>query len=240
MSPTLSPYADLPARLQTLQTQQRAAYVYQARHPGTQPGASLKLWAAVYEARAALAEQNPAWAAAQLPALGQPVGVAGVGIPLVPAGVRYALDEAGPGKLTLSLEVGGPVTFSVLAPGATASFAPLVAQLPTRATTVFDARADGIYRVALTTGSVHLATLYVLVPRAEFRRFREYSRLLYFGAGDALPRPAGAYCGFLARLVAAEAACRTGQPELATRLLDSARALPAPTRPVGLFPFRAP
>lgn len=239
MSPAALPYADLPARLQTLQAQQRAAYVYQARHPGTQAGASLKLWAAVYEVRAALAEQNPAWAATQLPKWGQAV-TAGVGLPLVPAGVWVALDEAGPGKITLSLAVAGPVTLTVLAPGATTPFSPLVVQQPTRATTIFDARADGIYRVTLTVGGVTLATLYVVVPRAEFRRFREYSRALYFGAGDTLPRPTELYCAFLARLVAAEAAARTGQPALAARLLDSARALPLPTRPVGLFPFRAP
>jgi hypothetical protein len=94
---TTDPYADLPARLQSLQAQQTAAFVYQARHPGTQAGASFKLWAGVYEARAALAEQNPAWATAQLPRPGSPSPLPGVGIPLVPAGVRYVLDEAGPG-----------------------------------------------------------------------------------------------------------------------------------------------
>jgi hypothetical protein len=137
------------------------------------------------------------------------------------------------------VDVAGPVVLSVLAPGTSTPFTPQVTQLATRATTVFEARADGIYRILLTVGSTHLATLYVVVPRAEFRRFREHSRLLYFGATDTLPRPTGTYCGFLARLVAAEAAARTGQPDLASRLLDSARALPQPPRPVGLFPFRA-
>ena len=235
--PTPAPYDALPDRLAALQQQGTAAYLRHAAHPNRgNDRAHLKLWAAAYEARAALAEQNPAFAQTLLPAGTAPA--APDGLPLVPAGIAWAVDQPGaPGTVTLTIDVAGGPGLSVLAPGATAPFRPAVLAGPTRSTCTFPAPLDGLYAVTLDLAGTKLATLYVPVTRAEFRLFRADSRAGHFAFRLAPARPCAAYVARLARLVAAEAAARCGDAPLALALLASARAVPAAPAPTALYPY---
>ncbi|GAC1589675.1 MAG: hypothetical protein NVS3B25_07450 [Hymenobacter sp.] len=240
--PAPLPYADLPARLLTLQAAAVAAYVRHAGHPNRVGASSAhrKLWGAAYEARAALAESNPATAQGLLPASGSsPLPHA---LPLVPAAVRWAVDESARNTVSLSVDVAGPVGVSVTAPGASTPLtpAPVVTLTPTRASTVFPAVADGLYRVTLTLGSTALAALLIPVSRAEFRLFREDSRALGFAFRSVVPAPSPTYRARLALLAGAEAAARTGQAALAASLLAAVRALPPAPTPPALYPFPRP
>ena len=229
-------YADIADRLTALRAQASAAYRAYARDPGLvgPVGTHLAYWAAAYEVRAALAEQNPAFAQTLLPPAGAAYA-AGPGLPLLPAGVRWAVDEARPDSLTLTVDVAGPLTLSVTAPGTTQPVAAVVSQGTSRATATVDAPADGLYYVFLTTAAVRLVTLLVPVQRAEFRRFRENSRALAFAWGRTLPRPHGPYSARLARLIGAEAAARTGQAALFAALAASAAAVPVADSPLAIY-----
>lgn len=234
---TPDPYANLPDYLLALQGQAVAAYVRHATHPervGTGT-AHLKLWARAYEGRAALAEQNPAFAQTLLPTSAGTVMPGAVGLPLVPAAVRWAVDEASPGTVTLTMDIAGAVTVLVQPPNKTAAFNPVMVLGLTRATTIFAAAVDGLYLLTLSVGGSPLATLYVPVTRTETRLFREDSRALRFAFNPQPPRPTPTYLARLARLAGAEALAVTRQPTAAAALLASARALPPSTLPTGLY-----
>ena len=215
-----------------------AAFVRHAKRPGVYGPAQshYTLWTQAYEVRAAFNEQNPAFAHTLLPATGQNDPLPNAW-PLVPAGVRWAVDEAAPGTLTVTVDVAGPVSIQVVPPAPVAPFAATVTLAPTRAAATFPAVADGLYTLKLSVAGSVLATVYVPVSRAGFRRFREHSRAL--GFGFRLPqatRPSEDYTATLARLIAHEAAAYTGQPALAARLLAAALAVPAPATPTALYP----
>jgi len=232
-------YADVPARLAALEALVVAAYWRHARKPALHgpAGAHLMYWAAYYEALAALAENNPVFARTLLPGAGAgALAWPGVGLPLVPAGVLALVDKTRRNSISVTVDVAGPVTLSVLAPHATTPFAAVLTRTPTRASTTFDAPADGLYRLILSVGSTVLARVLVPVQRAEFRRFRENSRAQAHAFLGRKPRPHGAFKARLARIMAAEAAAQTGQPELFARLAASAAAVPTAPAPVALYP----
>ena len=157
----------------------------------------------------------------------------------MPAGVRWAVDEAAPGTLTVTVDVAGGASLRVVPPAPLAPFLPTATLTPTRVTTTFPAVADGLYALVLMAGGSTLATVYVPVSRAGFRRFREHSRALRFGFR--LPQaatPSPEYTATLARLIAREAAAYTGQTALAADLLQAALAVPAPRTPIALYPRR--
>lgn len=234
--PTPAPYDNLPARLLTVQAAAVAAYVRHARHPERvgADAAHRRHWATAYEARAALAEQNPAFAALLVAPTGSAPTPGASGLPLLPAGVRWVVDQDGPGTVTLSVDVAGAVTLLVTPPNLPA-FAVVPVATATRATATFAAPVDGLYRVALAVGGAALAVLYGLVTRTEIRLFREDSRAQRLAFAP-LPRPLSpAYLARLARLAGAEALARTGQPLAAAAALASIRALPAAPTPTGLF-----
>lgn len=239
MSTPLPPTYELTARLDSLRAQYVADYVRHARraYVSGSVAAHFKHWAAAYEARAALAEQNPAFAQTLLPTGDTPPPPNA--LPIVPAGVLWEVDKTAPGTLTVSVDVTGPVTLSVTAPTSSVPFLVFVTLTAGRASATFPAPADGLYALVLTAGPARLATLYVPVARAAYRLLREDSRGLAYGFRAALPTPSPALAERLACLIGAEAAARTGQPVLARALLAAARAVvPAPT-PTGIFPFRA-
>lgn len=230
------PYAALPARLLALQAEALAAYVRHAKRPAVYGAARkhLRLWAASYEARAAFAEQNPAFAQTLLPAA---AGLSAPNrLPLIPAGVRWAVDESAPNTVTLTVDVTGIVTFTVTAPGRV-PFAPPLTYAPTRATATFAAPVDGLYAVTLSAGKTILASLLVPVTRTEFGLFREQSRALAFAFKQHRPTPSSTYLAVLARLIGAEAAAQTGQKALALALLLALRGVRPAATPTALFPF---
>ena len=217
-----------------------AAYVRHAKRPGVYGPAQshYALWASANEVRAAFNEQNPAFAQTLLPATGQNDPLLN-GWPLVPAGVRWAVDEAAPGTLTVTVDVAGGASIRVVPPAPVAPFMAVVTLAATRATTTFPAVADGLYALTLSAGGSNLATVYVPVCRAGFQRFREHSRALRFAfrlPKSAAPTPE--YTAVLARLIAHEAAAYTGQTTLAADLLKAALAVPAPRTPTALYPRR--
>lgn len=215
----------------------RLAYLRHAARPSVlgPAGEHLRLWASLYEARACLSEQNPAFAATLLP-MGGFVPLAAPGLPVLPAGVRWAVDEDKPGTISLAVDVASPVTLSVLAPGATTAFTPTVVGLPTRASTTFPAKAEGLYQVVISLGATHLATIYVPVMRELFRRFRELSRALAFGFTSRRPRPTDNYQALLSCIITATAAAQTGQVALYAQLVTDALALEQAPSPVALYP----
>lgn len=230
------PYAALPARLLALQAEALAAYVRHAKRPAVYGAAQkhLRLWAASYEARAAFAEQNPAFAQTLLPAA---AGLSAPNrLPLIPAGVRWAVDESAPNTVTLTVDVTGPVTLQVQPPVG-ASFAVVPVLQATRATATFAAPVDGLYAVTMSAGTVALTRLLVPVTRTEFGLFREQSRALAFAFKQHRPTPSSTYLAVLARLIGAEAAAQTGQEKLALSLLLALRAVRPPATPTALFPF---
>lgn len=215
----------------------RLAYVRHARRPDVVgPVAEhRKLWGAHYEARAAAADENPAFAATLLPRTGA-LTVAGPGLPVRPAGVRWAVDEAAPRTISLAIDVTGAITLSVQGPRSRVPFTPLVASGATRSTTVFDAAQDGLYTVrVLRAGSV-MATLLIPVQRAAFARFRELSRALAFAFQTDRPRPTEEYDTLLALVIGAEAAAATGQADLFAELSAAALAVPLSSTPTALYP----
>jgi hypothetical protein len=223
--------------LALLQEDARLAYLRHAARPFVHgpAGEHLRLWAGLYEAKACLNEQNPAFAASLL-RTGGFMPLVAPGLPVLPTGVRWAVDEEVPGTIKLAVDVAGGATFSVVPPGGTA-FAPTVTGLPTRASTTFPAKADGLYKVLISVGATTLATLYIPVMRAEFRRFRENSRALAFGFRAARPKPNDPYRQRLACIIAADAAAQTGQPALYAALMADALAIEQAPSPVALYPY---
>lgn len=237
LTPATPPYADLAARLAALDAQAGAAYLRHAT-PSRATGADvafLKLFAQLYEARAAASEQNPAFAVTLLPKTGATAPV-GVGLPLLPAGVLPQVDFPKAGELTVTIDVAGPLTLTVTPPLGT-PFPVVPASAPTRQTATFKAPHDGVYAIDLTVQGTALATVYVLVCRGEYRRFRELSRTLAFGFRLSPPRPTDDYLELLACLVFAEAGAATGDPALAADMLAAARAVPPAPSPVGIYPY---
>lgn len=222
--------------LALLEEDARLAYLRHAARPFVHgpAGEHLRLWASLYEARACLSEQNPAFASTLLPRGGF-IPLPAPGLPLLPTGVRWAVDEDSPGTVRLAVELAGGVSFSVLPP-ASERFVPPVTELSTRTSTSFSAPLDGLYRVRVLVGAFVIARLYIPVMRVEFRRFRENSRAVAFGFRPVRPRPSGAYLQRLACLIAADAAAQTGQPELYASLMESAGRIEQAPSPVALYP----
>ncbi len=226
------------AQLTTLQQAAAAAFYRHAARPYVLGPADEheRLWLLAYEARAAAGEGNPAFALTLLPPA-EPVSATGPGLPLLPVGVRYVVDEAGPGLVTVTLDVAGAVSIDVLSPQSGIPYPATVTTTATRATATFTASADGLYALTLAVGSAGLATVYVPVLRGLWRRFREQARALGFAFRVGRPRLGEAARALLARLIAAEAAAHTGDPVLFAQLVASANALPLPASPVALYPY---
>jgi hypothetical protein len=234
----LPPVYALTARLDSLRAQYVADFVRHARRPNVAGtvAAHFKHWAAAYDALAALAEQNPAFAQTLLPAAeGYPLPNS---LPVVPSGVLWEVDKTSPGTLTVTVDVAGALTLRVIPPTGS-DFIPALVVTPTRTATTFLAVADGLYGLVLAVGSTRLATVWVAVCRAEHRLLREDARALGYGYRNATPTPSDELAERLACLIGAEAAARTGQPELSRTMLAAARAVPHAPTPTGLFPFRA-
>lgn len=232
----LPPVYDLTARLDSLRAQYVADFVRHARRPSAlgSVAAHFKHWAAAYEALAALAEQNPAFAQSLLPKEdGYPVPNS---LPVVPAGVLWEVDKAGPNTLTVTVDVAGGCAIQVSPPLGPA-FAATVTTTPTRTTATFPAAADGLYGLVLRVGTSRLAALWVPVARGEHRLLREDCRALGFGYRNVLPTPSPELAERLACLIGAEAAARTNQPALARTMLAAARAVPPAPTPTGIYPF---
>ena len=223
-----------------MQAAMLAAYVRHAKNPDRLGAdtAHLKGWAQLYEARASLAEQNPAFAQTLLPATATGATTPPNSLPLAPAGVRWAVDQDGANTITLTVDVAGVVAMIVQPPSGLTPFSPPLTLAPTRATTTFAAPTDGLYFVTLTVGGHPIAKLYVPVTRAAFRQFREDSRYLGFAFRPSVPRPDATYLGRLARLIGAEALARTGQSVAALAAIASATALGSPDDL--LYPYPQP
>lgn len=223
--------------LALLQEDARLAYLRHAARPFVHgpAGEHLRLWAGLYEAKACLNEQNPAFAASLLPKAGF-MPLAAPGLPVLPTGVRWAVDDKDAlGAIKLTVDVAGGASFSVIPPGGSV-FMPIVTGLPTRASTTFPAKLDGLYQVLISAGSTTLATLYVPVMRAEFRRFRENSRALAFGFHASRPNFSGPYLKRRACIIAADASAQTGRPDLYAAHMASAAAIEQAPSPVALYP----
>jgi hypothetical protein len=228
-------YADLPARLAALDAQEGSAYLRHARGYAGADTAFLKLFTLRYELRAALAEQNPAFAATLLPVSGASAP-AGVGLPLLPAGILLRVDAERAGYVTITLDVAGPAALIVTPPVGPA-FAVALAAAPTRQTAAFKAPLDGVYALHLAAQGASLGTVYVVVSRREYALFRELSRALAFGFRPSPPRPSDDYLEMLACLVFAEASAQVGNPTRATQMLAAARAVTQAETPVGIYPY---
>ena len=220
-----APTYDLTARYAALQAQYVGDYVRHATRPAAlgSVAAHAKHRAAAYEALAALAEQNPAFAQTLLPATGtsaQPNT-----LPIVPAGVNVAVDQSGAGTVDVRVDVAGTLILSVRTP-AGLTLTPVLTAAATGSSATFAAPTDGLYALTITVAGQLLTTLYVPVARAAYRLLREDSRAAGYGDHPALPSPSATYAERLAILIAAEAAARTGQAALATRLLAAALTLP--------------
>lgn len=216
---------DPAARLLAARARADAAYLRHATHPNY-AGVDVafeRLWGQWLEGKCALAESNPTYGAALL---GSPSPVAvGVGLPLLPAAVRWAVDEAAPGTVSLTVDVAGGVGVSVTPPSGPA-FTPAVTTAPTRATTTFNAAVDGLYLVTLTAGGSVVARLYVPVTRREFSLLREDSRhQRHQFSHTTTPRLTPQMRLRLALLRGAECAAHSGLPDLAASLLARVRAL---------------
>lgn len=194
------------------------------------------LWARAYEAKAALAERNQAFANSILPAGGDQLSATPQGVPESPRAVRWVLDELKPGTATVRLDVTGAVTATLRAPFA-AAVLPLTATLveATRSTFTFPAALDGLYSLQLVAGTSVLATLYIPVMRGEWKRLREFSRQSAYQFNATRSAPNAAFCTHLSLLGMAEAAARTGQPVLFATIAAYLAARPAASTPVALF-----
>ena len=222
---TTAPTYDLTARYAALQAQYVGDFVRHANQPAAlgSVAAHEKHHAAAYEALAALAEQNPAFAQSLLPTVG--TSALPNTLPAIPAGVLVAIDQSGAGTVDVAIDVAGPLTLTVLTPAGT-TLTPALTSTATRTTTTFAALADGLYTLALSVSGAALLTLYVPVARAAYRLLREDSRATGYGDHPALPTPSPVYAERLAVLIAAEAAARTGLGALSRLLLAAAVAIP--------------
>lgn len=191
-------------------------------------------WRTHFEAKAALRDQNPAFAAKLLPSLA-PTAPPALGFFVLPAGIRWAVDEDSPNTINLSVAVAGTVTMQVTPPAGNLPFAASVMPGPFRQLTTFSARLDGLYRVAISAGGAPLAIIYIPVQRARFLDFRELSRYLRFdfvvSHTSAAPAP---YAEMLAVLYAADASAATGQTSQFYQLADVAAQLEKAPRPIAL------
>lgn len=227
-------------QLTALRLKARAAVLRHVARPSAFGAADehLRFWAAANEARYATLEGNLAFAAKLLPRTGEVVE-AGEGIPLLPAGVRWVVDEDGANTITVSVDVAAAQgVVARVTPPTGAAFTVAGIADPTRATFSFPAGGDGLYAVALLSGGSPIATVYVPVTRSLHRSLREDSRALGYQFRRALPpTPSADYRLRLALLIGAESAAQTGQVALALSLLGDAGAVtPAPS-PVALYPY---
>lgn len=231
-------FDELPDLVLLLEEQARQAYVRHVRQPRIRGNDTehRRLSAAAYEARVALAERNPVFAASLLPYRGT-LPIPGDGLPQYPAGLRWEVAAASK-QVKVTVDVAGAVTFELIAPAALAASIRLnVSTTPTRTTLLFDAPSDGLYALRMRVGATRLATLYVPVTRDEQRRFRENSRALAFAfRADKLPRPNAPYHSRLALLMGMRAAALTGQPDLFVRLAAAAATIETPPAPIALYP----
>jgi hypothetical protein len=221
-----------------LQQQLRAAHLrHSLRSWANGFDNAFRLWQQLYEARAAIADQNPTFAATLLSRTA-PLAMAVPGLPLIPSGVRWAVDEVRKGSVVVSIEVaGGTILVKspedkpvVIAPGD-------VTRTTTRTTFVFKALQDGLYTLTLSIGAIHLATVYVPVQRAEFLRFRKNSNHLAFGfRADKSPKPDDAYLERLAFIIAADAAAATGHPKEFYELSAAGGDVAEAPEPIALYP----
>jgi hypothetical protein len=220
-----------------LQQQLRTSHL---RHAG-KPWANgwdnaFRLWRRHYEARAALADQNPTFAAKLLPNIA-PVGSGLPGLPVVPAGIRWAVDARTPNTLSVAVDIAGTISITVQPPNKAAALTPTIIAGATRQRTTFPAVADGIYKLTVTSGGAVLATLFVPVQRKRFLAFRELSRVLAFDfTANKTPAEYDTYCEMLALLYSAEAAAATGQLDAYYEIVALADALKKAPSPIALFP----
>jgi hypothetical protein len=226
-------------RLATLRAQGIAALVRHSRDPRRFGAAETheRLWFAANAARYALAEGNTVLAGRRVPNTGTGLPV-GEGIPLLPAGTRWAVDETTAGTVTLTLDIAAIAgATATVRPPEGFSFTATASSVPTRTTITFAAPLDGVYTVALLVGKITIAKVLVPVTRALFRLVREDSRA-QASAFRRLqpPAPSAAQRLRLALLVCAESAVQTGQQSLANTLLGAAAAVPAPALPTALYP----
>ena len=200
-------------------------------------GSFFALWARGYEAKNALAARNQSFANSILPAGGDQLPLPAQGVPESPRAVRWALDEARPGTVTVRLDVSGAVSATLINPLSPTPLA-LVASLveATRSTFTFPADRDGLYAIKLVAGTSVLATLYIPVMRGEWKRLREYSRQSAYQFSAIRPAPSAAFTAHLALLGLAEAAARTGQPVLFATIAAYLAARPSAPTPTALFP----
>ncbi len=194
---------------------------------------ALSLWARYYEAKSALRDANPLFAALLLPRAA-PTALPTPGLPLVPVGTLSLIDYARPGTATLTLDIAGPITLTVTTPAGN-SFPVTPTQGPTRQSATFPASADGLYTATVKSGASIIATLYVSVERGLFHKFRQISRYLKYDFVVGRPVIPNTFKELLAVLYFMDAAAATGQPTLYHDLRVQALALePAPT-PIALF-----
>jgi len=197
---------------------------------------ALQLWRKLYEATAALRDQNPAFAKRLLPGMA-PAAMTVPGLPTIPSGVLSLVDFISPGTATLTVNIAGTLTFAVTPPSGGAPVTSPTTAGSTQQSTTFPATADGIYVVQVQANGVVVATVYVGVFRGLMLDFRQLNRYLAFDF-DPSHSPAGDANAdlLLAILYALDAALVTGQPALAKRLLTIAATLPKAPYPIALFP----
>lgn len=230
-------YSGLQERLNTLLLRASTAFYLHASNPRVKgnDAESLRQWCAAQEVRNLFVEQNPAVAAKLLPT--SPSLAAINGMPLVPAGIRYVVDETTPGMVDLSVEVPG-VTFVVEAPGI-APFSPTVVDLPTRTSAVFAANFDELYTVKILAAGKRVATILVPVNRALLSALREHNRQGAYQFKNRLPDPQPEYVALLAFWIAANDAAATGQSQLYYDLIAaSEKVVPRAPRPTAVYPYR--
>ena len=229
--------ATVPELVQSLQEEARRAYLRDVRQPHVQGNDKQcrRLWFARYAAKAAAHDQNPVFAAKILPSTVY-VSVSSLGLPLHPAGIRYVVDDTRANTMTVSVEVAGPITLTLLSPvpGVLPQVGTPTYQ-PTRGTATFNVLSDGIYTLQIAVGLQRLAGIYVLVQRANFRAFRERVRLLaYDFRGGKFPLPDEETMLLLALMMAAEAAAQTGQKDLCMKLYTAAGLIEHAPTPVAI------
>lgn len=219
------------------QDEARVAHLRHAARPHVLGPAATAyaLWRKFYEARAALRDNNPAFAAKLLPVL-VPVASRTSGLPLLPAGVRWEVD-ATPGTVTVTMDISGVARLEVVPPDGGAVLTPAVQTGATRQTFNFPALGDGLYRMSLFAAGTRVATVYVPVQRARFRDFRELSRALAFDFEPTQnPVASESYSEMLAVLYACDDAAATGQPDLFAELAQVADEIEKAATPIALYP----
>jgi len=229
-------YSGLIERFNTLLLRTSTAYFLHAQNPSVKgnDAESLRQWCAVQEVRNLLAERNPLVAGTLLP--NQP-GLALVnGLPLVPAGVRFVVDENDPYTVDFAVELAG-VTFKVDVPGQPQR-TPAVSAAATRTSTTFAARVDELYTVRLYAGSSLVTTILVPVNRAILRALREHNRQGAYQFLERLPEMQEKYRSLVAIWIAANDAAATGQSKLYYDLIAAAAPLLVVPRPTAVYPHR--